>query len=215
MTLRVVSSCILPKHSYWRVPYLVLTITYINLLIAMINLLQRTEIKRAESRTLYQQAEIDRLSAPLDNFPFTPTREYNCFFCRYAKTFRNFDELEECFLKHQCDASSFPYIEMGRTTTNEEGDDWVNPDGTILRYQRTGLFRQVAFEGQPHHVQLFLCFNGQANCNASCYFHAWRLKNKKTWIKCGNAKLCQNDGSMWLLMAPTNQELFEEFIAQL
>lgn len=181
----------------------------------MINLLQRTEIKRAFTRTLYQQAEIGRRLAPLDNFPFTPTREYNCFFCRYAQTFRNFDELENCFLKHQCDASAFPYIEMGRTTTGEEEDDFENPDGTILHYQKTGLFRQVAFEGQPHHVQLFLCFNGQANCNASCYFHAWRLQNKKSWVKCGNAKLCQNDGSMWLRMAPSDQELFDEFIEQL
>lgn len=215
MTLPEVSSCTLHKHSYWLAPFLVLIIMSINLHIAMINLLQRTETLKLSIRYLYQQAEIGRLVAPFDGYPWTPTREYNCYFCRYKQTFRTFEDNEECGLKHACNHSMYPFIQMTRTVNSEEYEEVTNPDGTLLTYQHTGIYKQVTFEGQPHHVQLFLCNNGQANCNASCYFHAWRLKNKKSWVKCGNAKLCQNDGSMWLLMAPNDQELFDEFIEQL
>ena len=215
MTLQVVSSCTLHKHSYWLAPFLVLTITSINLLTTMIKLLQRTEILKRSIRYLFQQAEIGRLAAPFDGYPWTPTREYNCFFCRYKQTFKTFEDYEDCVLKHACNFSAYPIIDMNKTISYEEATEVTNPDGTLLTYQHTGIYKQVTFEGQPHHVQLFLCNNGQANCNASCFWHAWRLKNKKSWVKCGNAKLCQNDGSMWLQMAPIDYELFEEFIQQL
>lgn len=181
----------------------------------MIKLLQRTETEKRVTRVLFQQAEIGRLVAPVNGYPWTPTREYNCYFCRYKQTFKTFDDWIECVEKHACNGSAYPVIYMTRALTNEVDFEETNPDGTLLTYQHTGIYKQVTFEGQPHHVQLFLCNNGQANCNASCYFHAWRMKNKKSWVKCGNAKLCQNDGSMWQLMAPTEQELFDEFIQQL
>ena len=181
----------------------------------MIKLLQRTETLKLASRYLFQQAEIGRLVAPYDGYPWTPTKEYNCYFCRYKQNFRKFEDYEECVMKHACNHSIYPIIDMSRTISSEQWEEVTNPDGTLLTYQRTGIYKQVTFEGQPHHVQLFLCNNGQANCNASCFFHAWRLRNKKTWVKCGNAKLCQNDGSMWLQMAPNDQELFDEFIQQL
>lgn len=181
----------------------------------MIKLLQRTETDKRWTRALFQQAEIGRLVAPVNGYPWTPTREYNCFFCRYKQTFKTMDNWRECVEKHACNGSTYPFIYITRALTNEEFSEITNPDGTLLTYQNTGIYKQVTFEGQPHHVQLFLCNNGQANCNASCFWHAWRLKNKKSWVKCGNAKLCQNDGSMWLLMAPLEQELFDEFIKQL
>lgn len=181
----------------------------------MIKLLQRTETLKLSIRYLYQQAEIGRLVAPFDGYPWTPTRKYNCYFCRYKQTFRKFEDNEECGLKHACNHSMYPIIQMTSTVNSEEAEERTNPDGSLLTYQHTGIYKQITFEGQPHHVQLYLCNNGQANCNASCFFHAWRLRNKKSWVKCGNAKLCQNDGSMWLLMAPNDQELFEEFIQQL
>ena len=215
MTLLEVSSCTLLRHSYWQAPFLVLTITSINLLITMIKLLQRTEIRKGSIRVLYQQAEIGRMVPPIHGYPWTPTQEYNCFFCRYKQTFNTFDDSIECGQKHACNLGMYPFIDMNRTLTNEQFWEVTNPDGTLLTYEDTGIYKQVNFEGQPHHVQLFLCNNGQANCNASCYFHAWRLKNKKSWVKCGNAKLCQNDGSMWQLMAPVDQELFDEFLEQL
>ena len=180
----------------------------------MIKLLQRTETLKLSSRLLYQQADIGRLVAPYDGYPWTPTRSYNCFFCRYKQTFNTYADYETCVFKHACNHSMYPIIDMSRTINSESFEEITNPDGTLLTYQRTGIYKQVTFEAQPHHVQLFLCNNGQCQCNAACWFHAWRLANKRTWRQCGASKLCQNDGSMWIQMAPLDQELFDEFLQQ-
>lgn len=181
----------------------------------MIKLLQRTETYRGSIRHLYQQADIGRYQFDGYTFPFIPIATYNCWYCRYKQTFHNIDEFSTCEKKHQCDHSRLPIIAMSTPINDEVDGEWTNPDGTTLTYQQTGIYKQVTFEAQPNHVQLFLCNNGQAQCNASCWWHEWRLKNKRTWRQCGATHLCQNDGSQWVLMVPTDAALREEFLNQL
>ena len=108
----------------------------------MIKLLQRTEIRKLANRYLYQQADIGRLVAPYDGYPWTPTRSYNCFFCRYKQTFNTYADYETCVFKHACNHSMYPIIDMSRTINAESGEEITNPDGTLLTYQHTGIYKQ-------------------------------------------------------------------------
>jgi len=85
----------------------------------------------------------------------------------------------------------------------------------IKDYTPTGIYRQIKFEGMPLYVQLYKSNAQQGRCNAECWWHAWRMSNKKTWRQCGLSHVCGNDASLWVLMAPNDQELRDEFIKQL
>ena len=181
----------------------------------MIRLLQRTETERVAIRRLWQQADIGTILRYWDPFPKTPDDTESCYYCRYKQTFRDLAAFNECQNKHGCYATNYPFIDMSNVLSGIEDTVFENPDGTDGDYQRSGLYKQVKFEAQPHHVQLVLCNNGQAMCNANCWYHAWRLKNKRTARQCGEAHLCQNDGSLWALCAPADKKLREKFIQQL
>ena len=181
----------------------------------MIKLLQRTETLKSASRILFQQADIGRDSFHVGSWPWTPTTNDNCYYCRYHQTFQAETDFMTCMRKHCCDYARFPFIEMGIPINSQVYGEWDNPDGSYLTYQRTGIYKQVQFEAMSHHIQLYLCNNGQARCNASCWWHAWRLANKRTVTQCGGSHLCQNDGSMWVQMVPTNATLRQELIQQL
>ena len=181
----------------------------------MIKLLQRTEVRKYATRILFQQADIGRTYNYAAAYPHTPAATESCHYCRYAHTFTNLQDFNDCAQKHACEYGVLPFIDMNGEVSVEVDGEWQNPDGTYLTYQKTGIFKQVQFEGQPHHVELYLCNNGQARCNASCWWHAWRLANKRTVTQCGGSHLCQNDGSMWVQKAPTDPTLFNEFIEQL
>ena len=181
----------------------------------MIRLLQRTETEKSGTRILWQQADIGRTYDHMANYPHTPQSTESCYYCRYCQTFRSLGEFNDCQHKHACKGGLLPFIRMSRPITLEFEGFYDNPDGTELTYDSTGLFKQVTFEAQPHHVELFLCKNGQCECNASCWYHAWRLANKKTWRQCGKTHLCQNDGSAWVQLAPSNDTLYNEYLEQL
>lgn len=177
----------------------------------MIKLLQRTETEKSAARILWQQADIGReLTRPI-TYPWAPTVIDSCYFCRYRQTFADNAALNECITKHACYGTKYPYIQMSRVIDSSLTQQYENPDGSDLWYQATSIFKQVTFEAQPHHITLMLCNNGQAQCNAHCWFHGWRLANKRTVTQCGKAHLCQNDGSLWTQLAPTNQILYDEF----
>lgn len=181
----------------------------------MIKLLQRTETEKLALRYLWQQADIGREFDWARPFPHEPLANESCYYCRYKQTFADSAAFNECQQKHSCYGAKYPIIDMSYVLSNIEEVNFENPDGTFGSYQRTGIYKQVKFEAQPHHVQLVLCNNGQAMCNANCWYHAWRLKNKRTVRQCGESHLCQNDGSLWAHMAPFDDTLREEFISQL
>ena len=181
----------------------------------MIKLLQRTETEKLTIRRLWQQADIGRVLDYTKPWPHTPIDHDSCYYCRYKQTFANLAAFEECARLHGCYLSEYPFIDMSNVLSGIQDEAFENPDGTTGDYQRTGIYKQVKFEAQPHHVQLILCNNGQAMCNANCWYHAWRLKNKRTVRQCGESHLCQNDGSLWAHMAPDDDTLREEFINQL
>lgn len=180
----------------------------------MIKLLQRTETEKSTERRLYQQADIGKRSGVVLSFPFYPTAEYNCYYCRYKKNFLTQQAFDDCMNQHMCNYARLPFILKTTPIISEIAGEYENPDGTYLDYHATGIYKQVTFEAQPNHVQLFLCDNGQAQCNASCWWHQWRLSKKRTWRQCGETHLCQNDGSLWVLMVPTDAALREEYLNQ-
>ena len=181
----------------------------------MIKLLQRSETEKANHRILWQQAEIGKGSPSFNPGTGTIISYGSCNYCRYKSSVTNRDSFTACSEKHSCNLSQFPYIRMARPINTEVNGAYDNPDETVLTYSPTGVYKQVTFEAQPHHVQLFLCNNGQSRCNAACWWHAWRLANKRTVTQCGKSHLCQNDGSLWVQMSPSNDELYAEFLTQL
>lgn len=181
----------------------------------MVRLLNRTEILKANYRVLYQQAAIGRVPVYTGTFPWTPTSEYNCYYCRYVHRFANLTDYNDCAIKHGCQGAQLPFINMNKPINDEVLGEYDNPDETVVAYHATGIYKQVTFEAQPHHVQLYLCNNGQARCNSACWWHAWRLANKRTVTQCGKTHLCQNDGSAWIQMSPNDPTLNAEFIQDL
>ena len=147
----------------------------------MIKLLQRTETEKSTVRRLYQQADIGKRSGVVLSFPFYPTAEYNCYYCRYKKNFLTQQAFDDCMDQHMCNIARLPFI-----------------------LKTTPILSEIAGEYD----------NGQAQCNASCWWHQWRLSKKRTWRQCGETHLCQNDGSLWVLMVPTDAALREEYLNQ-
>ena len=181
----------------------------------MIRLIQRTVTVKGNGRLLYQQADIDRLALDPNNWPSHLTEEYSCYFCLYRSEWNTISGWQTCRDTHCCNNNQYPYIRMTRPIPDISQVQEQNPDGTILTYQGTGVYKQTTFEAQPHHIHLYLCNNGQAKCNANCWWHGWRLKNKRSAIQCGKTHLCQNDGSLWCQVAPYDSILYHEFIQQL
>lgn len=181
----------------------------------MIRLLQRTVNVKGNGRLLYQQAEIDKQLITEDNWPSHLTEDYTCYYCLYKSEWNDKRTWNLCKEAHACNGCLYPYIRMTRPLPDITALQETNPDGTILTYQGTGVFKQVPFEAQPHHIHLYLCNNGQAKCNANCWWHGWRLANKRTVNQCGKSHLCQNDGSLWVQVAPYDSILYHEFLQQL
>ena len=178
----------------------------------MLKFLPRTERESAVVKVLWQACDIGR---PRPTFNETTHRVQNlgaCAFCRYGYTFVNENGWNECVETHSCDFARYPFIRMNRPINREMQIQFPNPDGTWVDYEDTGIYRQIKINAQPLYVQFFNCYNGHAKCNASCWFHGWRLDKKINWRTCGQQHICHNDGSLYFLMAPSNNELYAEFL---
>lgn len=138
----------------------------------------------------------------------------NCYYCRYRDTWSTQEEYFACSKKHGCDNGQFPFILMSVPFEGDVEQSHENPDHTIFDYNPTGIYRQVEFEAVPLYVQLYVATKAQASCNASCWYHAQRLDKKQTWRQCGKSHLCQNNGSAWVLMIPTDEDIRELFYEQ-
>ena len=135
----------------------------------------------------------------------------NCAYCRYRHSWTSYDGFKACSAKHSCYRGLYPFIKMARPLNDSIAEYPVDPQGEEFYWRATGIFKQIKFEGVPLYVQLYVISSDQGQCNANCWYHAWRLANKRTWRQCGETHLCQNNGSLWFLMIPTNSELSDEF----
>ena len=168
---------------------------------------------------LYQGCDIGR-GAPQIAAGGQSVLEYgNCEFCRYLQQWATSTPLttalKNCMLAHKCQAAQYPLIEMSRPL-NEQWNDYVEVEGGgEANYEPSAIIRQVTFEGQPLYTQFYAQQGFVANCNAFCWWHQWRLDNKRTWRQCAKTHKCWQDGSGWALMAPTNDTLYQEFCDQL
>lgn len=177
----------------------------------MLKFIPRAEFETQTRKVLWQACDIG-YEAPV--FPPSgglPFNDGNCYYCRYRNTWTVEDEFFACTKKHACNYSAYPFIRMDVPMPIDVEQEHRNPDGTYITYAAAGIFRQVKFESVPLYVQLYVATHGEAQCNAHCWYHAWRLENKKTWRQCGQTHLCQSNGSMWALMVPNDEELRNEF----
>ena len=101
---------------------------------------------------------------------------------------------------------------MMQPINDEVETDQPEPGGNTIDYYATGIFRQVIFEGAPCYIQLYVATGSTAKCNASCWWHAWRLNNKRTWRQCSTTHQCMQDGSLWVLMTPSDPILRNLFL---
>ena len=168
---------------------------------------------------LYQGCDVGRGEPVIDDERTTVLAEGNCAFCRYRTDWVNASNkgaaLSECIMKHKCQATQYPLIEMSRPLDSQWNDYVEVQAGVEAHYEASSLIKQVTFEGQPFYIQFYAQEDFQANCNALCWWHSWRLANKRTWRQCAKTHKCWQDGSGWALMAPTNDVLYQEFCAQL
>lgn len=166
----------------------------------------------------YQACDCGRGTPTFGGDPVAYITLGNCEFCRYSTEWvgqnYEFQKFKECSAKHKCEMALYPMIDMSNPLNEQWAEYAENPDQSTGHYIPTPLLRQVTLEGQPLYIQFHLQFGFTAKCNAFCFWHNWRLQNKKTWRQCGYAKKCLNDGSGWALMAPGHPRLFEEFAAQ-
>ena len=180
----------------------------------MLNFLPRTERESATIKVLWQACDIGRGAPTFDPNTDNVTDYGSCAYCRYKRDITNTDSWVKCVEKHSCKLSKYPFIRMGRAINREMSLAYPNSDGTWVDYTPTGIYRQIKINAQPLYVQFYLCANGKAKCNASCWFHGWRLDKKINWRTCGQQHICHNDGSLYFLMAPDNDELYAEFIGK-
>lgn len=179
----------------------------------MLKFLPRTERESATIKVLWQACDIGRGAPTFDPDTDNVTDYGSCAYCRYKRDITNTDSWVKCVEKHSCKLSKYPFIRMGRAINREMSMAYPNTDGTWVDYTPTGIYRQVKINAQPLYVQFYLCANGQAKCNASCWWHGWRLDKKTNWRTCGQQHICHNDGSLYFLMAPDDPDLYQDFIA--
>lgn len=170
----------------------------------MLKFVPRTASDKAYIKYLYQACKIGRPAPTFDPSTHEVVDLNACELCLYWEQVTNESTYRACRVAHGCNYAKFPFIAMiTPIMANVEG------------YTPTGIYRQIKFEGMPLYVQLFKSNAQQGQCNAECWWHSWRMNNKKTWRQCGQSHVCGNDASLWVLMAPNDQELYDEFIEQL
>ena len=179
----------------------------------MLKFIPRSERGSGDIKSLYQCCDVGRGRPSFLDDGTIHIFDHNCAFCRYRSTWSDYQEYKTCSLKHQCNGGLYPFIEMGNPINNSIYDYPVDPQGEEFYWRATGIFKQIKFEAVPLYVQLYVISSDQGRCNANCWYHAWRLANKRTWRQCGESHLCQNNGSLWFLMAPTDNDLYEDFIS--
>ena len=166
----------------------------------------------------YQACDCGRGAPTFGGDPVAYITAGNCEFCRYKSDWmgqnQEYTKFQQCIEKRKCEGALYPMIQMGEPLNEQWNEYAENPDQSEGHYWPTPLLRQVVIEGQPLYIQFHLQINHPAQCNAFCFWHNWRLQNKKTWRQCGYSKKCLNDGSGYALMAPTNSTLRREFAAQ-
>ena len=180
----------------------------------MLKFIPRSERSSGNLKLLYQCCDIGRGRPSWDNDDTHLITDGSCAFCRYRSSWSTYDKWIECSYKHSCYGGLYPFVKMSRPINDSVQDYPIDPEGNEFHWSGTGIFKQIKFEGVPLYVQLYVISSDQGQCNANCWFHAWRLANKRTWRQCGVTHLCQNNGSLWFLMAPTNNALYEEFLQQ-
>lgn len=170
----------------------------------MLKFVPRTVTGTAYFRYLYQACKIGRPQPTFDPSTREVVHLNACLFCKYYDQVTDWSTYTKCRVSHTCNYAKFPYIAMlTPIMTNIQG------------YTPTGIYRQIKYKGMPLYIQLFKSNEQQGQCNAGCWWHAWRMSNKRTWRQCGQTHVCGNDASLWVLMAPNNQELYDEFLEQL
>lgn len=180
----------------------------------MLKFIPRSERASSDLKTLYQCCDIGHGRPTWNSKGTQPITDGNCAYCRYRGSWTSYNDFTECSAKHACYRGWYPFIEMNRPLNDSVTEYPVDPQGEEFFWRATGIFKQIKFEGMPLYVQLWVISSDQGQCNADCWYHAWRLAKKRTWRQCGVSHLCQNNGSLWFLMAPTNTELYEEFLQQ-
>ena len=170
----------------------------------MLKFVPRTASDKAYIKYLYQACKIGRPAPTFDPSTHEVVDLNACEFCLYWEQVTNESTYLSCRVAHGCNYAKFPFIAM------------ITPImANIAGYTPTGIYRQIKYEGMPLYVQLYKSNAQQGQCNAECWWHAWRMSNEKTWRQCGQSHVCGNDASLWVLMAPNDQELYDEFIEQL
>lgn len=185
----------------------------------MIQLLPRTFVVKQGYGLLYQQAYIpNRTWAPLDPatvYPVIAPTNSCCDLCYFNHPFESWRDFANCAEKNRCGLTCYPWIAMFDSRNGELSGTWGTEELGFTSYQDSRIYKQVMVEGQPNHVRLIAADSDGALCNALCYFHAWRLKNKKTWRQCGKTHGCGNNGSAYDLCIPVRAVLKEEFLNNL
>lgn len=180
----------------------------------MLKFIPRSERSSGTLKHLYQCCDIGRGRPSWNSSGTQLVTAGSCAYCRYRSSWSSYDSWRECSNKHHCYAGLYPFIEMARPLNDSIAEYPVDPEGEEFYWRATGIFKQIKFEGVPLYVQLYVISSDQGQCNANCWYHAWRLANKRTWRQCGETHLCQNNGSLWFLMIPTDSELCDEFLQQ-
>lgn len=178
----------------------------------MLRFLTRTVTSKWTTRWLWQACALGLPGPSFDPVDGTLIDQHSCSYCRYSEEIVDQKSFYKCYMAHGCHEAMYPFICMRRPINKEVWNTYPRPGGLRMSYDPTGIFRLVKFEGQPLYVQLYVATLGDGRCNASCWWHAWRLAHKKTWRDCGNLHNCQNNSSLWVLMAPINWDLYKEFI---
>lgn len=174
----------------------------------MIKLLPRTQSKTNSVREIYVQCDIGR-------YDDTGTGTTSCPFCRYRQEVTSFQTFITCRNKHACSGGTQPWIRFSIVKDTNVYDPTTGEPSETQYYNPTSVDRQAEFEGMPYRIRLCLAVGMEAKCNADCWWHGWRLANKRTWRQCGKTHMCGNNGSFWNNMAPVEEPLRTEFLSQM
>lgn len=143
------------------------------------------------------------------------SRVSNCEYCIYRDDWETTMERYDCVYKHGCSFYMAPFVAMTNLHNADITSKFYPPESNTFMYRPTWTTRQITLKGWPLYLNLIMCNDITAHCNANCWYHDARLQDKLTVPRCAHSHKCSRAGSFWDLFVPAYSDIRQQFYDEL